>query len=450
MTEELTRKDVLRRAWPIIVANATLPLIGLVDTALIGNTGSVLDLGAIALGVLVFNFLHFGLGFLRMGTTGFIAQAAGAGDEAEVRAVLGRALLLAAAIGLLLLGLKPVLPDLALALLHGSPAVEALARSYIDVRLWGTPASLATLAVRGTLIGLGFSRELLLLEVVLNGVNLGLNLIFVGMLHWGAGGVALGSTLAEWVGLALSLTIVGRRMLGRRRDREPFFPWPRIRRLEHMKVMLDTNADIMLRTIFLLLGFAVFTDRGARFGDATLAANHVLLQFLSFSAFFLDGYANVAESLVGVAIGARRRAAFDRAVRRSSELALASALALALLWWGLGPFLIDRLTDLDAVRETARRYLPYAALYTLLSVGAFQLDGIFIGATRSRDMRNAALLSISAFLLAAGLLTARPGNVGLWLAFNLFVVARALALLLHYPRLRRSIPDAPAPDPAPA
>jgi multidrug resistance protein, MATE family len=435
----ITRGEVMRRAWPIIVANATLPLLGLVDTAVIGNTGSVLDLGAIALGALVFNFLLFGLGFLRMGTTGFVAQAAGAGDEPEVRAVLGRALLLAAAIGIALWSLKPLVPAFALELLHGSAAVERVAGEYIDVRLWGVPASLATLTVRGALIGLGYSRELLVLELVLNGVNLALDLIFAGALGWGARGVALGSSLAEWIGLLLSLAIIRRRLRERRRDAEPFFAWARVWQLSRMKQLLHANADIMLRTLLLLAGFAIFTDRGARFGDATLAANHVLLQFLSFSAFFLDGYANVAESLVGAAIGARRRDRFDLAVRRSSELALMSALVLAVAWWVLGPLAIDLLTDLAAVRSAARAFLPYAALYVLLSVAAFQLDGIFIGATRTRDMRNAALLSLAAFLLALGLLAGRAGNHGLWLAFNAFVVARALALGLHYPGLRRSI-----------
>jgi MATE family multidrug resistance protein len=431
---------VIRRAWPIIVANATVPMLGLIDTAVIGNTGSVIDLGAIALGGLVFNFLYWGLGFLRMGTTGFIAQAAGAGDEPEVRAVLGRALVIASAIGLAIVLLKIPIAAIAMRALHGSSEVETVATRYVAIRLWAAPATLATLAVRGTLIGLGYSRELLVLETTLNGANLLLNLTFVGLLRWGASGVALGTALAEWLGLLLSLWIVRVRMRERSADNEPFFSWQRIWRRQQLQALLAANGDIMLRTLLMLLGFAWFTDQSARFGDSLLAANHVLLQFLSFSAFFLDGYANVAEGMVGAAIGAGRRSAFDLAVRRSSELAVASAAVLAMLLWAAGPSLIDLLTGLAPVRAAARAQLPLAAAYTFLSVAAFQLDGIFVGATRTRAMRNASFISASAFVIAAWTLARTYGNRGLWLAFILFVVARAIALGLHYPALRRSIP----------
>jgi len=431
----------MRRAWPIILANATLPLLGFVDTAVLGHGGSVLDLGAIALGTLVFNFLYFSLNFLRMSTTGFVAQAAGAGDEPEVRAVLGRSLLVAAALGLLVLAAKAAIPAVALALLHGSPAVEAVASRYIEARSWGAPATFATLTLRGTLIALGYSRELLALELSLNGVNLVLTLTLAGALRWGAVGVGIGSAIAEWFGLALACVLVYLRLRQRRTDSEAFVPWPRILRVERLTQLLRANVDIWLRTVLLLVGFAVFTDQGARFGDTVLAANHVLLQFLGFSAFFLDGFANVAESLVGTAIGAGQRALFDRAVRLSSELACASACVLAAIWWGLGGFVVALLTEFAPVRETATRYLPFAALYTLLSVAAFQLDGIFIGATRTRAMRTAALLSTGAFGVAVWLLASRAGNDGLWVAFILFVVARAVALGLHYPALRRSVGD---------
>lgn len=445
----ITRTSVLQKALPIIVANATVPLLGLVDTAVIGNLGSVLDLGAIALGSLTLSFLYWSFGFLRMGTTGFVAQAAGAGDEPEVRAILARALLLAFALGLALLVLQGPLATLALSLLHGSADVERVAARYLEVRLWGAPASLAGLAVRGTLIGLGYSRDLLLLELLLNGLNLGMDLVFAGLLGWGATGVALGTALAEWVSLGLSLTVATYRLRERRTDSAPFWSWARIKRRDELRKLLGANADIMVRTVLLLFGFAWFTDRGARFGDVVLAGNHVLLQFISFGAFFLDGYAFVAEALIGSAIGAGQRARFDLAVRRSTELALLSALVLSGLLLAVGPLMIELLTDLPEVRVQALRYLPYAALYLLLAVGAFQLDGIFIGATRTRAMRNASLLSTGAFVAAAHWLTRWDGNRGLWLAFIVFVVARALALALFYPALRRSVATAPL-TPAPA
>ncbi len=434
----LRRRDVFRMAWPIILANATVPLLGMVDTALIGNLGGVLDLGAIALASLIFNFLYWGCGFLRMGTTGFVAQARGAGDDAEVRAVLARAVLIALAIAAVLLSLRGPVGTLALTLLRGSPEVESLTLRFFELRLWGAPASLVTMAVRGALIGLGLTRDLLLVELVVNGLNLALNLMFAGWLRWGAPGIAMGTASAEWLGLLFSLSLIVAR-LRVRADHEPLLPWTRILRGAALLALLRANGDILIRTLLLLFGFAWFTNQSARFGDVALAANHVLLQFSSFSAFFLDGYAFAAETLIGNAIGARVRTAFDDAVKRSSELAVASAVALALVIWLLGPHVIDMLTSLTAVRAMARELVPYAALYVLLAVGAFQLDGIFIGATRTRDMRNAAVLSTGTFLLAAWWLTDWAGNRGLWLSFLIFAVARAAALGLHYPALRRSI-----------
>jgi multidrug resistance protein, MATE family len=435
---ELSRREVFQQAWPIILANATVPLLSLVDTAVIGNTGSAVDLGAVALGGLVFNFIHVGLNFLRMSTTGFVAQAAGASDAFEVRAVYARGLCVAALIGLSLVLLKHPVTGLALQLLHGSSHVEESARSYVQLRLWAAPAGLCTHVVRGVLIGLGQSRVLLWLEGSINAVNLACNLWFVGVLRWGANGVALGTALAEWFGLALAL------WLARAALRAWPAPgaWSRHSILDgaKLRVLFQANADILVRTVLLLFGFAVFTDYGARFGDVVLAANHVLLQFISFCAFFLDGYANVAESLVGAALGAGKRRAFDVAVRRSSELAVANALFLALGLFALGPSLIRVLTTLPEVRSAAIAQLPLAALYIALSVAAFQLDGIFIGATRTRDMRNASIASCGVFVLAAHLGTAWLGNQGLWLAFLLFVIARALTLGAYYPGLRRAIP----------
>jgi len=439
--ESSTHRAILQRAWPIILANATVPLLGLVDTAVIGHTGSAVDLGAIALGSLVFNFLYFGFNFLRMSTTGFIAQAVGARDEAEALSVLLRGIAVAALIGLGLVALKRPLELGALQLLHGSPEVERIAREYVSIRLWAAPATLCTHVARGALIGLGYSRQLLLLETSLNAANLGLNLILVGVLRWGARGVATGTALAEWFGAGLALWIVYTRLRERAGpELRALVSIERLRDPGQLRKLFSANADILLRTLCLLFGFAYFTDRSARFGDGVLAANHVLLQFLSFSAFFLDGYANVAESLVGAAIGSSRRQQLDRAVWRSSELAGVSAALLALSLFALGPYAIAALTDLPAVQHAAREQLPMAALYIAVSFVAFQLDGVFIGATRTRDMRNASLASAGAFVAAAWLLTDRYGNRGLWWAFILFVIARALALACFYPGLRRAVP----------
>lgn len=426
-------------AWPIILANSTVPLLGLVDTAVIGHHGRTVELGAIALGALIFNFVYWSFGFLRMGTTGFAAQADGAGDEAEVRATLGRALLLATGIGLALILLQGPISRAALKLLGASTEVEGITQAYVLIRIWGAPASLALFTLMGMLIGLGHSRKLLQVQLLLNSLNMALDVYFAGILGWGAPGIALGTLVAEWIALTYAGYVTYRLLHCRRQESEAFWSWARVVNGEKLRRTLSANADIMIRTLLLLLGFAWFTDQGARLGDAVLAGNHILLQFILFSAFFLDGFAFVTESWAGRATGARQRDLFDHAVRNSTVLAAIAAITLSVTIMLLGPYAIAGLTNLAEVRETAGRFLPYAALYVLLSFAAFQLDGIFIGATRTRAMRNAALLAVLSFLVASWPLVGWVGNHGLWAAFIVFVVARAVALGIRYQALRASI-----------
>ena len=432
-----TRRDVLALAWPVVLANIAAPLLGLVDTAVIGNTGAVHALGAIALGALLFNFVFWSFGFLRMGTTGFTAQALGAGDHAEVRAALARALALAVVLGSALLALQWPIGQLAWRLFDASPQVEASAAQYFAVRIWGAPATLSLFAVMGHLIGSGQTRTLLALQVLMNGVNAGLSVLFAGALGWGVAGIALGTVLAEWVTLGVALTVVLRRLARERADSEAFWPMERVADRGRLAETLRANGDIMVRTFTLLLGFAWFTNRGASFGDTTLAANHILLQLISFSAFFLDGFAFVAESFVGRAIGSARRDLFVHAVRRTSELAFVTALGLAIAVALGGGHVIRALTDLPSVRDQALVFLPWCVTYVLVSVAAFQLDGVFIGATATRDMRNAALVSAAAFIAGGTVLVHLLGNHGLWLAFVGYVVVRALTLLVRYPAVCR-------------
>jgi len=422
-----------------VLANSAVPLLGLVDTAVIGNTGTVQGLGAIALGAIVFNFAYWTFGFLRMGTTGFTAQASGAGDEAEVRATLGRALLAAALLGVLLVALQRPVVAVALTLLGGSGEVAALTREYFFMRIWGAPAALGTFAVLGTFVGLGRTGLLLRTQIVLNGLNIVLDVLFAGVLGWGVRGIGMGTAIAEWTTFAMALYLVHGLVRARRADAEPFWPWARILDRDKALRTLGANTDIMIRTLSLLSGFAWFTSQGARFGDQVLAANHVLLQLVSASAYLLDGYAHATEVLVGRAVGARARAAFDGAVRSATELAAATAGVLTILVALAGPTLIALLTDLTPIRDTAIDYLPYAAVYVLASFAAFQLDGVFIGATRTRDMRNAGVLSLLVFLGASALLVPRAGNAGLWVSFVIYVVVRGGTLAARFPALRRAV-----------
>lgn len=432
------RLAILRMAVPVILANASAPLLGLADTAVIGRTGTARELGAIALGALIFSFVYWGFGFLRMGTTGFIAQAVGAGDKTETRLVLLRSLTLGLGIGLLIVLLQTGIGWLALRLLSASNEVTELVSQYFYIRIWGAPACLATFALMGTLIGLGHTRKLLIAQLFLNGVNILLNVFFVLALGWSVRGIALGTLIAEWLTLTMALWLVAGSM---KFDIVRGFKdsWATVLQKRPMLSMLKTNSDIMIRTLALLSGFAWFTNQGAKFGDATLAANHILLQFVSLSAFFLDGFAYVLEMLSGQAFGAKDRTRFMREVRDATLLAGGTALLLALLFLSGGALAIDLLTSDRSVREIAVTHLPYAAIYIAISFFAFQLDGIFIGTMRSREMRNAGIVSLMVFIGLGLLLVGRTGNQGLWLAFIVYVLIRGITLYAYFPRLMKSL-----------
>ena len=437
--DSISYRYLLQKAWPIILANASVPLLGLVDTAVIGNVGSIIDLGAIAFGALIFSFVYWSFGFLRMGTTGFAAQASGAGDQQEVRVVLGRALLIALCLGVVLILIQWPIGLAAFSLLDGSAPVEAVAQQYFDIRIWGAPATLATFALMGLLIGLGKSRTLLIVQLFLNGLNILLDVWFAGILGWGASGIALGTVIAEWTTVLLAGWLVYRTLNERKLLTEVFWPKAKIMDLSALLKTASANLDIMLRTLILVFSFAFFINQSAKFGDTFLAGNHILLQLIAFSAFFLDGYAFVVEALVGGAIGAKRRDVFDLAVRRSTVLALITAILLALVIALVGDIAVMLMTDISSVRLAANQLLPFAALYVLFSFAAFQLDGIFIGASFTRQMRDAAALSIVVYFIAWWALSDQHGIQGLWGAMIIYVVARAVALLLFYPSLRRSV-----------
>lgn len=428
----MTRRRILALAAPVVVANSAVPLLGLVDTAVIGRSGDASALGAIALGALIFNFVYWGFGFLRMGTSGFAAQASGAGDSLEVNATFLRAAATGTAIGLVLVALRSPIERVALHLLDPSSSVGEATAEYVRVRIWGAPATLATFAIFGTLVGLGRTRALMVLQLLLNGLNAALDAVFVLGLDMGVRGVALGTVLSEWTVLAVGLLAM-RLVLERREPLE----WSRFFSSDRWLATFKANADILVRTLFLLAGFAWFTRESASFGDVPLAANHILLQFISFSAFFLDGYAFVVEALVGRAIGARDRRAFVSALARSTELAAGTAAALALGIHLAAPTLVGWLTTHPEVQETALRHLPYATAYVLFSFAAFQLDGIFIGATATRPMRDTAVLSFAVFFIAAWFLVPRAGVDGLWTAFVLYVITRGVTLGAHLPGLFR-------------
>jgi MATE family multidrug resistance protein len=428
-----------RRVWalagPIILSNVTVPLLGAVDTAVVGHLPDPRYIGGVAVGALIFNFVYWGFGFLRMGTTGPTAQAWGAGDPAEIRAMLARALMLAAGFGALILLIQAPVGALAFRLLHASAEVEAEASTYYAIRIWGAPAALANYVLLGWFLGLQNARWPLVLQIFMNGLNILLDLVFVIGLGWGVEGVAAATLIAEYAALALGLVLAAKRlgMLPAGTAKARILDGARFRR------MLAVNRDIFIRTLLLTFSFALFTDRGAQFGDLTLAANAVLLQLVSVTAFGLDGFAHAAEALVGGATGRRSRADLSGAVRAAMILGGVTSILTAIAFAVAGGPLIDVMTTIPEVRATARDYLPWAIAMPVISVWCYLYDGIFLGATHTREMRNAAIFTT---ILYVGLVWSLPqlwANHGLWLALILLNIIRGLTLAAYYPRVVRGI-----------
>jgi len=429
-------------AGPIIISNLSTPLLGAVDTAVVGRLPDAAYIGGVAIGALIFDFLFWGFGFLRMGTTRFTAQAFGAGNAYELRAALARPLVLALGLGVLLIVLRGPIGWIAFGLLEASARVETFANTYYTIRIWSAPAALVNYAILGWLLGTQRARATLVLQLALNGINIALDVIFVIGLGWGIAGVAWATLIAEVSAALLGLAILARALAGGGGR----WDWSRIARRDRWIALLRVNGDIFLRTLALIFAFSYFVALGARMGDVPLAANAILMHLQTFMAYGLDGFAHAAEILAGGAVGARSRMAFRSAVRISTAWALGFAVAIAALYAVAGEAIVRLFTVIEEVRAVASAYLPWLVASPLVSVWSFQLDGIFIGATRTAAMRNAMAVSLAVFLVGCWSLVPWLGNSGLWLAFLIFMGARALTLATAYPRLERAVaPDAHQP-----
>lgn len=425
MSGTITHARVLRIALPIVLANLTVPLLGLVDTAVVGQLGQAAPIGAVGLGAVILTSVYWIFGFLRMGTTGLVAQAHGQGDAGEVAAILQRGLLVAAVAGLALVALQGPLVWGAFRLAPASEGVEALTRSYLAIRIWGAPATIALYALTGWLIAVERTRGVLALQLVMNGLNIALDLVFVLGLGWGVEGVAIATLIAEGAGLGFGLWLC---RAGLRRAGGRVLDGVRLRR------MAVVNGDIMVRSVLLQGSFTAFLFLSAGQGDTVLAANQVLMQFLQVVAYVLDGFAFAAETLVGQAIGARSLVRLRRSVAVASGWGAGGALALGAVFALGGPWAIALMTTAEGVRATALVFLPWVVVAPVLGIAAWMLDGIFIGATRTAEMRNAMLASVAVYVLALWLLGGW-GNHGLWAALMVLNVLRAVTLGAYYPRV---------------
>ncbi|MDE0048533.1 MAG: MATE family efflux transporter [Rhodospirillales bacterium] len=426
-------RRVWRLAWPMVVSNLSVPLLGAVDTAVIGHLPEPHFLGAIAVGALIFNTLYFGCNFLRMGTTGLTAQAFGAHDFDAARATLLRALLIALVLALALLALQGPIGWLAFYLVEPSEAVAGEGMRYYFIRIWGAPAALANVALVGWFIGMQNTRAALALLLTVNGINIVLDLVLVLGFGLAVAGAAWATVAADYSGLILGMAVTTR--LANRHGGH----WrPRlVLDAVAMRRFLGINRDIFLRTLFVITAFALFTTLSARQGDVVLAANAVLLNFVIFFNFAFDGFAFAAEALTGRALGARRREDLARAVRACLLWCLALAV-LTLAVYGLaGAPIVRVLTDLGDVRAVAYDHLPWLIALPVVAVWGIFFDGVFTGVTRTAHMRNNMMLAFAVFVPCAWLLREPLGNHGLWLAMTLLYAVRGIGLGTIFVRIQR-------------
>ena len=424
----------------MIVSSVSVPLVGLVGTGVLGHLDDEIYLAAVAAAVQVFSVLFVGCNFLRMGTTGITAQAHGAlgrdtGAGTAIRQSLGEAVIVALVLGILIIILQVPIRNAAFGVIGAEPGVTAYAYQYFNIRVWSAPATLFNFVALGWLLGMQNGRGPLAITLVLNLTNVALDLWFVLGLGLKVRGVASGALLAELAGAAMAIWLLRRALL-----RHPGnWSGTRLLDLSSYRALLRVNGNLFIRTLALMFTFAFVTVQGARMGSVFLAANALLMNFQWLTAYALDGIANAAEALVGKAVGAREHAGMLRAVRRTLAWSLAFGAVFSLVFWVAGPSIVRTLTSLPDVRATALEYLPWMILLPLISVWSFFYDGVYVGATLSREMR--VVMTASAFLVFVPVwfLTRDLGNHGLWLAFTAFMLVRGLAMHLWFSRLKGTL-----------
>ena len=412
---KLTHKRVLGVAIPIVLANATIPILGAVDTGVVGQMGLAVPIGAVGIGAIIISAIYWLFGFLRMGTTGLTAQAIGSNDHSETSALLVRGILIGLGAGLVLIMTQIPLFSAALGIAPASFEVESLAQEYLKIRVYSAPAAIAIFGITGWLIANERTRAVLVLMLLINSINIVLDFVFVLRLGWGVEGVAFATLIAEWSGLFFGL------WLARKGFKNGYWKnWSQIFDRARLTKMAKVNSDILIRSVLLEIAFVSFLFLGSSFDDATLAANQVLIQFLNITAYAMDGFAFAAEALVGKALGAKNRLIFRRSAVMTSQWGFGSVVVMALAFYVFGNTIINVMTTAEDVRAVSYEYLPWMVLAPLVGAAAWMLDGIFIGATRTADMRNMMFISFCVYLIALALLLPKYGNHGLWASLIIF------------------------------
>lgn len=422
---------------PMAFASLSTPLLGIVDIAVVGQFGDAALIGGLAIGTTVFGFVFASFNFVRTGTSGLVAQAFGQDDIGEQQAVFWRAVVIALALGTLLITASSLIEQAGLLFMQPSLDVAEAMSTYLSIRLLSSPMALVSFAVLGALLGQGRALLGLSLQLLLNGLNMAMS-IWLGLaLDWGIVGVAWATVIAESIAAAAGMIVVTASF---RRT-----PLPTIRSILDRAALgrlFSINRDIMIRSFLLLTAFAFFTRTGAQLGPIALAANAILFKFFLVASYFSDGFTTAAEHICGRAIGAKYPPAFHRGVRLTLVWSMVLAVAMALVFFFIGAHLVAIMTNAPDVRAEASAYLPWAALTAVSGFLAFQLDGVYIGATWSRDMRNTMALALISYLVILFTVLPALGNHGLWLAFNSFLLTRGLIMLAVLPhRARKTFPE---------
>ena len=425
-------RQILHIALPAIISNITVPLLGMVDMAIVGHIGDATYLGAIAVGSMLFNVVYWLFGFLRMGTGGLTSQACGREDRVEQKRILLRSLAIATAVSFFFILLQLPMRNLAFHFLGATPEVRVLASHYYAICIWGAPAVLGLYSMTGWFLGMQNSRFPMYVSVVQNVVNILCSLLFVFVLRLKIEGVAWGTLIAQYIGFFMALWLYMRKYVAQLTEQvamKEIFHW------EAMKRFFVVNRDIFLRTLCLVAVTLYFTSVGARQGDLILAVNALLMQLFTFYSYFMDGFAYAGEAVCGRYLGARQRVDFYATIRRLFLWGGGLMILFTLLYAYAGTSFVGLLTDDSAVLTEAILYLPWIAFIPLTGMSAFLLDGVYIGATATRPMLISMLGATMLFFAIYHLLSPLISNHALWLAFLIYLSARGGLLAIHLPRL---------------